>query len=731
MLKPATFLSDLDKPDSLIYSMLMRAPIAMAFVNEAGDVICMNDRFHALVGKGAANAGLERIQQVFTSINTVRWAKLWQQLQDQERLHTREVLAVAADQPPSLELTLMPVSSKDERGAFIYVQDTESVYQTEGINLLRQEVLESVASGESVNSVMDLLCRRVEALAPEVVCTVLLVDEDGRLRHCAAPSMREDYVQAIDGLPIGPSAGSCGTAAWRGEVVEVTDIAHDPLWENYRELALSHGLAACWSSPITMKNGHVAGTFALYFREPRGASPFHREMVQACLHLCLLAFESEESKQQIYQLAFYDPLTDLPNRSLLWDRAQQSLKRLARERQPLAVLILDLDRFKTINDSLGHSRGDYLLKTVAKRLEQCLRPRDTLARLGGDEFVMLLPGMGSSQAIVVAEKLLASLAVPVMVNTTEVTPTASIGISIAPDDGTDFDTLQKHADLAMYKAKAEGRNTFRFFRPQMNDAVIKRLEMEVALRKAITEKQFVVYYQPQINLKTHELHGLEALVRWRHPELGLVSPASFIPLAEESGLISQIDQQVLEAVCQQRQRWSEQGITVDSVSVNLSVADFKYADVTENVRRVLQRYPLPPESLTLEITESLMLNSAENTLATLESLRALGVKLSVDDFGTGYSSLSYLKRFPVNELKLDRSFVRDLSDDPSDRALANAIIHLGDTFKLTVVAEGVETREQLDTLIDMGCGVAQGYYFAHPMPVDAITHWLTDGPEVF
>ncbi len=595
----------------------------------------------------------------------------------------------------------------------------------EGVHHVQRAVLEAIAVGRPFKAVMDLLCRRVEDLAPDVLCSVVAIDEAARLHPVAGPSLPEAYTKAVDGVPIGPCCGSCGTAAWRGEPVIVTDIATDPLWEIPRPVALAHGLAACWSTPFRMRGGRVAGTFALYYREPRSPDPFHQRMVDACVHLCAVAFEHEANQAEIRRLAFYDPLTGLPNRALLRDRVERALVRAEREKHALAMLFLDLDRLKPINDSLGHAAGDRILASVASRLASLLRESDTVARIGGDEFVIVLPDCDAAAAQLVADKLNEAMSQRVEIGGMSFTPSASIGISLFPADAQDFDTLLKNADMAMYQAKSDGRNCARFFLKSMNEAADRRLELEAALRQAITQNQLELYYQPKVHVDGSGLAGAEALLRWKHPRRGVVPPDQFIPLAEDCGLITAIDAWVLETACAQIATWDQAGIHVPSVAVNQSALRFTQNDVPTHVRETLAQHGLAPHRLTLELTERLLLGDHPETQRDLTTLRELGVRLSIDDFGTGYSSLSYLTRLPVHELKLDRSFVSDLEANPADRALAAAVIGIGHQFSLSVVAEGVETAGQHAILYAEGCVYAQGYYYSRPMAAAAFAEWAS------
>ncbi|VUD62702.1 Phytochrome-like protein cph2 [Thalassocella blandensis] len=711
-------------PDDVQLGTMMHAPFAVAWFDTQGHLLDCNHAFHVKANFDTTPSLVNSVHSIFPSINTMRWSQLLQELSEEPFIQSSEQILTPSG-PSTTEITLRAISqNKNQHYIALFIGNILNDSKYQGIQTLQHEVLEAVAVGKPLNILMETICTRVEALAPEVVCTVLLVDNEGKVHPCSAPSMPDFFSVAIDNEPIGPQAGSCGTAAWRGEAVEVTDIANDPLWVNYKDLALSIGLLACWSNPIFTRDGRVVGTFALYYREKRGASDFHRQMVEACVHLCSLAIEHEESEKQIYHLAFHDPLTGLANRMLLRDRAMLALQQVKQRNNSLTVLFMDLDRFKTINDSLGHSLGDQLLKTVADRLRQQMKPADTIARLGGDEFIILLTETNASQARVIVERLLKNITTPIVMSGVEIAATASVGLSVAPDDDLDFENLLKNADVAMYKAKAAGRNTYQFFQKHMNDLVVDRITMESALRRAISERELEVYYQPQINIISNEIYGLEALVRWQHPERGLISPDTFIPLAEEMGLISEIDQWVIEEGCRQCVEWRKQGIDIKHLSVNLSAADFLNQNLLPTILQTLAKYQLATSCLTLEITEGLMLNSVPDTVALLDKMSEIGLGLAVDDFGTGYSSLSYIKQFPINELKVDQSFVKGIADDEGDRALAHAIIQMGAILNLTVVAEGVETAQQLEIIRNLGCPVVQGYHFCKPLPAEALNEWL-------
>jgi diguanylate cyclase (GGDEF)-like protein/PAS domain S-box-containing protein len=438
--------------------------------------------------------------------------------------------------------------------------------------------------------------------------------------------------------------------------------------------------------------------------------------------------ERKRSEERIRHLAEHDALTGLPNRALLQDRLVQTLARAERVHGRLALLYIDLDRFKLINDSLGHPVGDALLQEVAHRLLAMVRVSDTVSRLGGDEFLVLLAEIeGAEDAARVAQKMLDVLALPCLVGGHELRITPSIGISLYPDDSTDMDVLIKNADIAMYQAKDSGRNTYQFHTGDLNTRAAERLELELGLRRALERGELLLHYQPQYELASGRLVGLEALLRWQHPKLGLIPPGRFIPIAEDSGLIVPIGEGVLHEACRQSLAWQAAGLPAVPIAINLSAVQFRKAGLETLLRDVLTATRLPPHLLELELTESIVMNQAEETVAILGRLHELGVQLSIDDFGTGYSSLAYLKRFPVQKLKVDQSFVRDVVHDANDAAIVRGIVSLAHGLGLRVIAEGVETRGQLDFLRGLGCEEAQGYWFSRPLPPAEIEPLLRAG----
>jgi diguanylate cyclase (GGDEF)-like protein/PAS domain S-box-containing protein len=426
--------------------------------------------------------------------------------------------------------------------------------------------------------------------------------------------------------------------------------------------------------------------------------------------------ERRQVEARVHHMAYHDSLTGLPNRALLTDRLERAILAAGRSARKLAVMFIDLDRFKTINDSLGHLTGDHLLKEVARRMSGAVRASDTVARLGGDEFVVLLPGIrASAECTLVAEKIIDALAMPFPFEGRMLHISPSIGICIHPDDGADVETLMRHADAAMYHAKASGRNNYQFFTERMNQSATQHFELESLLRGALARDEFELFYQPIIEIGTRRVHSMEVLLRWRHPVRGLVLPDHFIPIIEENGLIVPIGEWVIRRACEQSMAWQRQGLRPVPLAVNLSPRQFMHRGLNESIRRIVEESGIAPSQIEFEITETALMQHGEQTLEILGQINSMGIRLSIDDFGTGYSSLAYLKRFPVKKIKIDRAFIKDLEQSAEDRAIVAAIIALSNSLQLTVVAEGVETEGQFELLARSGCQHAQGYLFSQPI----------------
>ncbi|ARU31275.1 hypothetical protein CAP31_05985 [Sulfuriferula sp. AH1] len=519
--------------------------------------------------------------------------------------------------------------------------------------------------------------------------------------------------------------GPTGTAIRTGATEVNQDYLSNPRMLPWRDAAIQRGYHSSIALPMPGKK-HILGALAIYSQDTDAFSPEEVKLLEELasdlafgIETLRMRAEGEAAEEKLVFLAQHDSLTHLPNYLLLRDRFDQAVVLAQRDGNKVAMLFLDLDNFKHINDSLGHNFGDQVLLQVVERLKSCIRDTDTISRQGGDEFVILLSDVHDVNAAGdVAQKIIEAFTDAFVIEGYTISTSFSVGISLFPDDGIEFETLFKRADTALYQAKDSGRNAYRFYAQKMNTDAIEQMQMQGQLRNALKQQEFILYYQPQVDIASGRIVGAEALVRWQHPEMGLVSPAKFIPLAERSGLIIPLGEWILYEACRQARLWREKGLPDLVIAVNLSAIQFKRGNILDTVSDALARSGLPANCLELELTESILLQDIDMTMKTLQTLKRMGVKLSIDDFGTGYSSLSYLKQLAVNKIKIDQSFVRDLVDDQGDDAIVKAIIQLGHTLQLTVIAEGVETEIQLAFLRNYGCDEIQGYLFSRPVSAD-------------
>jgi diguanylate cyclase (GGDEF)-like protein/PAS domain S-box-containing protein len=742
--------------------------------------------------------------------------------------------------------------------------------RAEGVLASERTVLRLITRNTPLPELLDEVCRRAEALLGDgATCSILLLDADGlRARVGGAPSLPAHFSAAIDGVAIGPGAGSCGTAMYERRMVAVEDIETDPLWADFKHLALPLGLRACWSVPFENDTGKVLGAFAVYHRMSRRPSAEEEAMLHDISHSVGLAVQQDamarrlahseehhrlvvdhlnegiivqsrdgvvlacnpsaqrilrasaelighdiltvmvrayhedgsvvtdadgpttqvletgkpllgvtigleltdgdviwitenvvpiikpgdsepssvlisftdigpvrEAQRQLRFLATRDPLTGLYNRAYLAERMREliapggvgGMGELAR----VAVLFVDLDGFKKVNDTAGHEAGDALLCSVAERLSACVAPDDTLARVGGDEFVIVVSAYeNTGHLIALAQRILDTIAVPFAVADNEYYMGASIGLSLFPEDGHDVATLMRNADSAMYHAKQCGRNNFQFFTAELNRHLQRRFTIEQALRRALATNELSLVYQPIVDSQCGRTIGAEALLRWYNSELGNVSPVEFIPVAEDAGLIVEIGAWVLARACEQVAQWRRTLAPDLIVAVNLSPRQFKNG-LVERIERCLEQSGLEPGALELEITERLLMSDSDAVLPMLSALSAMGVRISVDDFGTGYSSLSYLKRFPLHNLKIDRSFVAGLPDHRDSIAITQAVVAMAHSLGMNVTAEGVETAEQAAFLRAIACDKQQGYFYSRPVGAGAYARSLSDAQVGF
>jgi diguanylate cyclase (GGDEF)-like protein len=504
-------------------------------------------------------------------------------------------------------------------------------------------------------------------------------------------------------------------------------IAELNLPDSTSEASLKQLVASAPHTPVVVLVNSDDDAFALELLKLGAQDSLVRGRADGALVLKTLryAIERKESDQHLTYLSHYDRLTGLANRELFRDRLHQAMTRAERSGQVIALLFLDLDRFKAVNDTLGHLAGDELLIEVAGRLKKSVRRSDTIARLGGDEFTVILEGLEDPlDAEVVCAKILKSLSEPVLIRNQEIYVTTSIGVTFFPADDVDINGLLRNADAAMYRAKEEGRNRYNLFTADINARAVNRMAIESALRHALERQEFHLCYQPKVCVQTGLVLGAEALIRWDNPQRGLVSPVEFIPVAEDTGLIVPIGEWVLRRACADMRKWHAAGFEHVSVAVNLSARQFRHGELVSAVAKILADTGISPRQLELEITESLLMDDTEASQLALRALKALGTSIYLDDFGTGYSSLAYLKKFPLDGLKIDRSFINDLPGDTDGEAITSAILALSKALRLGVVAEGVETREQLNFLRDAGCQVVQGYLFSRPLVFSDFLVWL-------
>ena len=624
-------------------------------------------------------------------------------------------------------LTIAPMSDESGRvvGASVVARDVTLRKRAESLLNHQARVLEMIAAGADLRDTLDAVAHLVDAHAPRVRCSVLLLGDEAapRLRHGGGLRLAGLDQAAADELfaevPGGPSAQAAVIAA---------DLVTDRRWARCRDTVLTLGLRTCWSSPVVAAGaGRALGVLAVYCEEGHCPGEEDWELLDRAANVAALAIRRHRDLQELAHRAIHDPLTGAANRTLVADRLGHALQRLKRDCTKAAVLYLDLDRFKALNDRYGHDAGDDVLVELTERLRSVVRPGDTVARLGGDEFVVLCdPIVGELEAVGVADRVAQAVTEPFLVEDNEVHLTASVGIAFARDGDT-AETVLGHADAAMYQAKERGKARFQVFDTAMHDEALARLRTEQSLRQALEADQFALVYQPLVELESEQCVGVEALLRWHHPQRGLLAPAEFLSVAEESGLIVPIGTWVLREACRQAARWQEHAATRElKVHVNVSARQLT-TRLPEIAADALAASGADPARVCLEITETVLMADAPLAVRVLRSLKSLGLALSIDDFGTGYSSLSYVNSLPVDQLKIDRSFVHDLGSG-HEAPVVLAVVGLAHALDLDVVAEGVETADQLERLRGMGCDLGQGFYWSPGIGANDLAALGIDGP---
>ncbi|HEX7614978.1 MAG TPA: EAL domain-containing protein [Thermoanaerobaculia bacterium] len=616
---------------------------------------------------------------------------------------------------------LLQRERKDRR----FVEDTLS-----GRDLLERDrrlILEKIALGEPLRVILPQIAALVEHQRPRAICAISPLRQG--VRALGSAGSAGPFGSLHEDIPLGSTTPPLARAVEEHRLVVTRDVPDDPLWSACRDTFAPHGIKACWTVPIETGGGVVLGTLSVLLPEVRRPERADTALLSGAASLAAIAIEQRQLAEQLLFQARYDSLTSLPNRLSLEESLRNAVSRAAGSGACVLLAYIDLDRFKQVNDTFGHAGGDELLREVAFRLSSALADGDVLARMGGDEFCVLrvlTPG-AASRAGELPERLLEALKAPFDLRGDELFVGASIGVSVFPDDARDVVALQRHADAAMYAAKAMAGNGYRVFGPDVTPGGGERLRLENELRRALTRGELEIVYQPQVD-REGALVGAEALLRWNHPELGEVRPGRFIPVAEESGLIQSIGLWAFEEVCSRLAAWRREGICAVPVSVNLSPVQFTQADLAETLERLLGTHGVPGSFLRLEVTESLLVKDVASTMALLGRLKALGLGLAVDDFGTGYSSLSYLQLLPIDELKIDQAFLRDLTGviEPAGRTakLVQTMVTLGHDLGLVVVAEGVETPGQIEFLRQAGCDRLQGFGVSAPVSAAAFTELL-------
>ncbi|BBK41711.1 hypothetical protein STVA_17310 [Allostella vacuolata] len=572
----------------------------------------------------------------------------------------------------------------------------------------QNEVLEAIAIGRPFAEVARLLCERAEALAPTAICTILAID-NGRLRPIAAPSLPQSYSDALDGAEIGPTAGSCGTAAYFGWPVEVIDIETDPLWQDYAALVAPLGLRACWSSPIVARDGRVVGTFAFYYRTRRGPSPVERLIVENCVHLCAIGLEHEEQQRRNHRLAYYDQLTGLPNRH----RFNAMLdERLAGDAPSLGLILADIDNLKTINDVMGHQVGDRLIQEVAARLAPG-EPGLAGCHLGGDEFALLVdPCADHDQLGRIARDLLARMRLPLACEGNVIVPRMTLGGVLYEADGTDAGTLCQNADLALLHAKETARGGYVAYRPGLRTSITRRIGTIREVDRALAEGRIVAHYQPLVRLDSAEIVGLEALARMRMPDGRFVAAGAFQDAFSDTDVACRLTDTILQQVVADMAGWLAADIPFHHVGINLAAADFARDDLEARITAAFGS-AVPLRHLVLEVTERVLMGEPGNAgMRAISRLRARGMLVALDDFGTGFASLTHLLTFPVDVIKIDRSFIDRLLTDRPSAVIVEALIDIARKLDMRVVAEGIECDVQRARLWELGCRIGQGYLVA-------------------
>lgn len=615
----------------------------------------------------------------------------------------------------------------DENGGFTHsVIILSEITNTKLHEILHQKVLNSIAHDLPLEFIMSTICDEINKICEDATPVIFKVDEDNNLQLLSSPKLptlqQNERKYSLEDLNIIDTD--------LNEPILLSNLKRDPFWLIYEGELAPLNYTGCLSIPIK-GNDNVIGVLSFYYKKNKEPSDLHHILLKIILPLCTLAIEREKQRDNIKKLAYYDTLTKLPNRSLLLANAEQALEDAQSNTTKLAFLFLDVDRFKHINDSFGHPIGDQVLLHLATRLTtSTVQNFNAVGRLSGDEFIIVTSFSDNSNLTNIVEELRLQITRPILINDNEIITSMSIGISTFPDDGSDVGMLIQRADLAMYQAKSTGKGRFAYFSHELNKSALELQKIETELGKAIANNELKLFYQPQVSMDDGSIYGIEALARWEHPKLGHVLPSKFIPIAEDCGLISDLSHWAIHTACKQMSLWKSQGIEVPTISVNLSPINFRNINLCELIMCEIKSFSLKTSDLILELTESVLLDTNPSTMKVLLDIHNEGIHFSMDDFGTGYASLSYLQKIPIKELKLDRSFVLDIEKNHTNKALSNAVLQIGKSLNIDVVAEGIETIEQYQILKEQGYKIAQGYLFSEPLSSKEVENWLMNNRRV-
>jgi diguanylate cyclase (GGDEF)-like protein len=614
-------------------------------------------------------------------------------------------------------LYLKAVKSRSERIGRLVDERTRDLTQSELLQRGQNRILHIIAAGEEVQNVLDETILFLEEHI-DGHCLILLANDCGtQFNRRAGPSVAPALLQRLVQLPIRAGMGVAAETVLGHAPLMIADIATDAMMGDVRDAFLAQGYAACGCWPILSKRGRVLGALAVLYDRIGVPDVADSRMATIGTDLAGIVVETRWAEDRIRHMAHYDELTGLPNRFLYAQYLNKAIAQAKRLDSRVGVLFLDLDRFKHINETFSQEVGDMVLRDMSVKLAACLRDPDSIARSGGDEFIVLIENYNDTRYLgEVAQRLLLEASRPFIIDGQECRLSASIGIATYPDDAPDAQLLLKNADIAMYRAKAMNRNNYQFYSAEMNTHTVERLAFEAMMRRAIDRREFIAHYQPKVDVRTGRIVGAEALVRWQHPQQGLLAPGVFIGVAEEAGLIGRIGMMVLENTCRDINAFDRLGIEFGRIAINLSGIQFNDANLLEDINSVVAAHDVRPHALEFEITESMVMHNREQAIELMDGIKARGFTLSIDDFGTGYSSLAYLKRFPVDSVKIDKSFINDITTDANDSAIVQAIIVMSHALGMKVVAEGVETADQLAMLESFRCNAYQGWYFSKAVP---------------